>query len=102
MAVAAMLFAGMVQAEEKTVLTSERDKVSYMIGADVGGSISSVGPDLDVAAFERALAQPSVIASVEKNGGQVSVSDEATYVRGFNDEIKFTEAMMKKIGLQPT
>ena len=54
------------------------------------------------AAFERALAQPSVIASVEKNGGQVSVSDEATYVRGFNDEIKFTEAMMKKIGLQPT
>lgn len=54
------------------------------------------------AAFERALAQPSVIAAVEKNGGQVSVSDEAAYVRGFNDEIKFTEAMMKKIGLQPT
>ncbi|NZA25955.1 FKBP-type peptidyl-prolyl cis-trans isomerase [Luteimonas sp. SJ-92] len=34
---------------------SERDKISYMIGMDVGQSIAPVGPDLDYAAFERAL-----------------------------------------------
>jgi FKBP-type peptidyl-prolyl cis-trans isomerase FkpA len=40
---------------EKTVLTSDRDKVSYAIGMDVGSSIRPVGPDMDVAAFEQAV-----------------------------------------------
>ena len=39
----------------KAALTTDRDKVSYMIGADVGHSVSGVGPDLDLAAFERAI-----------------------------------------------
>lgn len=42
-------------AKDKTVLTTEREKVSYAIGMDVGGSIKPVGPDLDMAAFERAV-----------------------------------------------
>jgi FKBP-type peptidyl-prolyl cis-trans isomerase FkpA len=44
-------------AQEKTVLTSDRDKVSYAIGMDVANSIKPIGPDLDVAAFEQAVRQ---------------------------------------------
>ena len=42
-------------AQDKTALTSDRDKVSYMVGMDVGKSIAPAGPDLDVAAFQRAV-----------------------------------------------
>lgn len=52
---AAMSVLGTAGALEKTVLTSDRDKVSYAIGMDVGSSIRPVGPDLDVAAFEQAV-----------------------------------------------
>lgn len=54
------------------------------------------------AAFERALKQPNVITALEKSGGQVAPSDEATYLKAFQDEIRFTESMMKKLGLEPT
>jgi FKBP-type peptidyl-prolyl cis-trans isomerase FkpA len=40
---------------EKSVLSSDREKVSYAIGMDVGQSIKPVGPDLDIASFERAI-----------------------------------------------
>ena len=40
---------------EKGVLSSDREKVSYAIGMDVGNSIKPVGPDLDMASFERAI-----------------------------------------------
>lgn len=36
-------------------LNGEREKISYMVGMDIGQSIAPVGPDLDYAAFERAL-----------------------------------------------
>ncbi|MEG3788708.1 FKBP-type peptidyl-prolyl cis-trans isomerase [Lysobacter sp. CCNWLW3] len=42
-------------AQDKTVLTTEREKISYAIGLDVGKSIKPVGPDLDIAAFEKAV-----------------------------------------------
>ena len=42
-------------AQDKTVLTTEREKISYAIGLDVGKSIKPVGPDLDMAAFEKAV-----------------------------------------------
>lgn len=42
-------------AKDKTVLTTETKKASYMVGFDVARSIAPVGPDLDVAAFERAI-----------------------------------------------
>lgn len=41
--------------KDKTVLTTETEKASYMVGIDVAQSIAPVGPDLDVAAFERAI-----------------------------------------------
>ncbi|RDZ28402.1 FKBP-type peptidyl-prolyl cis-trans isomerase [Lysobacter silvisoli] len=42
-------------AQDKTVLNGEREKLSYAIGMDVGNSIKPVGPDLDMAAFEKAV-----------------------------------------------
>ena len=53
---AALLFSfTAASAQDKTVLATERDKVSYMVGSDIGRSIAPVGPDLDMAAFERAI-----------------------------------------------
>ena len=37
-------------------LQGERDRISYMIGMDVGQSLAPIGPDLDYQALERALA----------------------------------------------
>ena len=42
-------------AQEKTALASDRDKVSYMAGIDVARSIAAAAPEMDYAAFERAL-----------------------------------------------
>lgn len=42
-------------AQGKTTLTTERDKVSYMVGLDVGKSLVVIGPDMDLAAFQRAV-----------------------------------------------
>ena len=36
-------------------LSTERDRVSYMVGMDVGASLRGAGPGLDLAAFERSL-----------------------------------------------
>ncbi|MFP7721632.1 FKBP-type peptidyl-prolyl cis-trans isomerase [Lysobacter sp. A3-1-A15] len=52
---AAALLGTAAIAQEKTVLTTDREKASYMVGYDVGRSIGPAGPDLDVAAFGRAL-----------------------------------------------
>ena len=41
--------------KDKTVLATERDKDSYMVGIDVAHSIAAAAPDMDYAAFERAL-----------------------------------------------
>jgi FKBP-type peptidyl-prolyl cis-trans isomerase FkpA len=51
----ATLAAGPVHAQDAG-LQSERDKVSYMVGMDVGKSVGPALPDLDMAAFERAIA----------------------------------------------
>jgi FKBP-type peptidyl-prolyl cis-trans isomerase FkpA len=42
-------------AQDKTVLTTDREKASYMVGSDIAQSIAPVAPDLDIAAFERAI-----------------------------------------------
>lgn len=55
MTTAAVLFGTAASAQDKTVLTTEREKASYMVGTDIGRSIAPVGPDLDMAAFEKAI-----------------------------------------------
>ncbi|HZV23463.1 MAG TPA: FKBP-type peptidyl-prolyl cis-trans isomerase [Luteimonas sp.] len=51
----AALAGGTASAQDKQALATQRDKESYMVGLDVGRSIAPVGPDLDMAAFERAI-----------------------------------------------
>jgi FKBP-type peptidyl-prolyl cis-trans isomerase FkpA len=41
--------------QDKTMPSTEREKVSYAIGVDVGNSLKPVGADLDVAALEQAM-----------------------------------------------
>ncbi|GAB3095187.1 FKBP-type peptidyl-prolyl cis-trans isomerase N-terminal domain-containing protein [Lysobacter terrae] len=52
---AAVLFGATAFAQDKTVLTTDREKASYMVGSDVAHEIAPVGPDLDAAAFEKAV-----------------------------------------------
>ncbi len=47
--------AQVASAQDKPVLATERDKISYMVGMDVGRSIAPVAPDMEFAAFERAV-----------------------------------------------
>ena len=51
----ATLGAGLAHAQEAG-LQSDRDKISYMVGMDVSKSVRPAMPDMDMAAFERALA----------------------------------------------
>ena len=55
LAIAAMATSATVSAQDKKSLDTERDKVSYLIGLDVGRSIAPVGPDMDWVAFEKAI-----------------------------------------------
>ena len=64
------MLGGSVAAQEKTALVTERDKVSYAIGVDVGNSLQPVGPFMDTAAFERAIVntfagKPALISEQE-------------------------------------
>jgi len=43
-------------ADRAATLSGERQQASYLIGMDIGKSLSAVGPDLDFAAFQRAIA----------------------------------------------
>ena len=55
---AAVLGAGLARtasAQDRARLDSDRDKASYMVGMDVGRSLAPVGPDLDLAALQRAI-----------------------------------------------
>ena len=52
---AMMLMLGAAAVLAQDALTTERDRNSYMVGMDVGQSISSVGPDMALATFERAV-----------------------------------------------
>ena len=53
-ALSAAAFSAVAQ-QAQAPLVSERDKVSYTIGMDVGRSIAPAAPDMDMAAFERAM-----------------------------------------------
>ena len=74
-AVVVLLVATWAQAQDKHAPATDREKVSYMIGADVGRSISAVGPDLDLAAFERAVKNAFA-------GGKPLLSDEESKTVG--------------------
>ena len=70
-----------------------------------GVSVPTGTPDAIVsrvrAAFEAALRQPAVVTALEEQGGMVNPQDGETFTRAFGKEIGFTEAMMKRIRLEP-
>ena len=70
-----------------------------------GVSVPTGTPDAIVsrvrAAFEAALRQPAVVTALEEQGGMVNPQDGETFTRAFSKEIGFTEAMMKRIRLEP-
>ena len=51
-------------------------------------------------AMDAVLSQPKVRQILELDGGKVQVLDSAAYTQAFEHELKFTETMMKRIGLQ--
>ena len=71
------------QAQDKTTLATDKEKVSYMIGMDVAESNAPAAPDVDIAAFERAV----------RNGfaNKPPLIDEAT-------ASKTAQALMTRIG----
>ena len=83
MAAATLLVAAWAQAQDTAVPKTDREKASYMIGADVGRSISAVGPDLDISALERAIKNAFA-------GGKPLLSDEESRTVG--------SALMQRIG----
>jgi len=42
-------------AQDKTLLTTDQERVSYMVGMDVAESLSAISADIDLAEFARAL-----------------------------------------------
>src|SRR5690606_6732614 len=82
---AATLTGAAAIAQGKTVLNNDREKVSYMIGQDVATSIAPVGPDLDVAAFERAVKNAF-------DGGKPLLEDKDAQAVG--------SALMQRIGVR--
>lgn len=72
-----------VGAQDKQALATERDKIGYMIGMDVGRSIAPVGPDLDLVAFERAIKNAFA-------GGKPLLDEKETKAVG--------QALMQRIG----
>jgi len=57
-------------AQDKTILTTDHERVSYMVGMDVAESLAAISADIDLAAFERGLAnaltgQPPLITQAQ-------------------------------------
>src|SRR5690606_9289586 len=69
-AVPVVAFAQNAAAQEKNLLTTDRAKTSYLVGHDIAQSITPVAPDMDLAAFERAISNafegsPPLIAEAD-------------------------------------
>jgi len=54
-ALSIFLLTGQVYAEEQTSLKSQKDKVSYIIGVDIGGNLKSRAIDIDLDLFLKGL-----------------------------------------------
>jgi len=70
LALLAGLLPQIVLSQRGTVLTTERERISYMIGMDVAESLQAISADIDLAAFERGLnnalaGQPPLISEAE-------------------------------------
>ena len=95
---AATLISAAASAQDKTVLTTDREKASYMVGSDIAQSIAPVAPDLDIAAFQRAVdnafagKQPLITETEAKTVGQ------SLMLRIASRDAKVPEVAKDKVG----
>ena len=68
---------GNVLAQEKTQLSSDRDKVSYAVGMDVGRSLQPVSRFVDMVSFERALRNALAGGEPLQSVEQAQAADQA-------------------------
>ncbi len=91
-------------AQETTTLSTERDKVSYMIGQDVGSSIAPLGEDLDRAAFQRALENVFKGGEPLLTGAEASALGQALMLRSASragqapEGVEIPEVDKEKVG----
>jgi FKBP-type peptidyl-prolyl cis-trans isomerase FkpA len=78
---AALPLAG-AHAQDRQVLSSDREKASYMVGMDVAKSLAPAAEDLDLAAFERAVRN-------SLDGGQPLIQEK--------DAIETGQALMQRV-----
>ncbi len=71
-----------LQAQAERPLGSERARISYVIGMDVGESLVAAAPDIDFASFERAVAQAMA-------GGEPLIAEQ--------DAVSVGQALMQRI-----
>jgi len=71
-----------LQAQATGPLASERGRVSYVIGMDVGESLVAAGPDIDFTSFERAVAQAM-------SGGEPLIAEQ--------DALQVGQALMQRV-----
>jgi len=74
-------------AREITLLTTDRERVSYMVGMDVAESLEAVSADIDMDAFARALGnalsgQPSLISEAEASAIAPALNQRAAARKG--------------------
>jgi len=76
-----------VKAQEKTILTTDRERLSYMVGMDVAESMMSISSDIDLDAFRLALGnalsgQPPFISDDEAATLPAALSQRAAARNG--------------------
>lgn len=93
-----------VAAQEPATLGTERARVSYMVGHDVARSIVAAGPDIDLAAFERAIRNafqgggPLIAESEVPVVGQALMMRIASRAGRAPADAKVPEVDRKKVG----
>ncbi|OGP75892.1 MAG: hypothetical protein A2W09_00305 [Deltaproteobacteria bacterium RBG_16_50_11] len=78
-----LLFVGLTQAEERRVLKSQKQKVSYMIGVDIGKNLKARSGDIDPNALVLGLKD-----SLSGNRLRLSEEEMNRLIALFNEEMK--------------
>ncbi|TQD49788.1 FKBP-type peptidyl-prolyl cis-trans isomerase N-terminal domain-containing protein [Marilutibacter aestuarii] len=103
-AVAGIAATPLAHAQDGAAISSDRDKVSYMIGQDVGGSIAPIGEDLDLAAFQRALqnafdgGEPLITSAEASTVGQALMLRSASRAGQAPEGVEIPEVDKEKVG----
>ncbi|MGV8940064.1 MAG: FKBP-type peptidyl-prolyl cis-trans isomerase N-terminal domain-containing protein [Lysobacter sp.] len=90
-------------AQDKNLLTTDREKASYMVGHDIARSITPAAPDIDLAAFERAISnafqskQPLIAEADVQSTGQALMMRIASRAGQAPADAKIPEVDKQKV-----